>query len=413
METNSKSFYIKNISFWVITSVISILLLRNFGMSNKQSLAFAILCILASFLHIHNSKNKENYIKGLLCLTVDSNRKYEFDHLRFLAVALVIITHSLQVDIASGVVSQPGQIYVFTCIYILALSCNLIYVMISGALLLPFKEEKLSDFYIYRLSKVIIPMLIYYVWYLWQNSVLHDVTVGGELYKFYTGMITISPHYWLLLIIISLYIVYPFIRYMLKDMPYNYLTAIVVIALIFMGIVVFSKEPCYMTCFFADWIGVAIIGYWLTRDETRKFYPFICILGFVSAVIICILIKNVEDYLQMVTNCSPLMVMFSMGIVAFIMGARSVFSRGNYLLRLLSRYSYAIILIHWWTLHWITIGRLHLATNWLGGVGIFTTLAATLFVSLVVAFIVDNVVVVLVLWCFNNVAAGIKKIIKK
>jgi len=42
------------------------------------------------------------------------------------------------------------------------LSCNLFFVMISGALLLPVKGERCRDFFARRFIRVFIPLVVYY-----------------------------------------------------------------------------------------------------------------------------------------------------------------------------------------------------------------------------------------------------------
>lgn len=66
---------------------------------------------------------------------------------------------------------------------------------------------------------------------------------------------------------------------------------------------------------------------------------------------------------------------------------------GNLLLRVLSKYSYSLILVHWWALHWIVRGKLDIHIGQYGGMGLIPETFITLTVSLLISFLIDNLVV--------------------
>jgi len=397
-----------NSIIWSCLLIVSLFVFRYFGMTNKQTIVFLFVGVIACILHVKKAKEDDSHLRQIFAINSNSNRIYYYDHLRLIAVLLVIITHSVQVDESKGLYIGATTIFVHKCIYLLALSCNLIYVMISGALLLQWKDEKLSDFYLKRIPRVLFPMIIYYFWYIWQNNEIHEISFFEIIKRFYTGTTLESPHYWLLLIIISLYIIFPFVRYMLKDLPYNYLTVLVVIGILFMAATVLTKEPVYQSVFMADWIGVSIIGYWLSKEETRKYYPILVCIGLISGIVICLTIYYDKEYLAKVTNCSPYMTLFSVGIFSMVLMSKRLFTKGNYILRLISKYSYSIILIHWWCLHWVTIGKLGINTTIGGYLGILISAIVTLMVSLCFAFAIDNFVIDVVMTLWNGLLFLVK-----
>lgn len=239
-------------------------------------------------------------------------------------------------------------------------------------------------------------MVIYYIFYCWFFGELEQVSpsvlidIGKRLLQ---GDTPESPHYWLLYTILSLYIIFPFLRYMLRDLSYRNLTGLVLLFLIFYGIQLFL--PAFFGINFAvgmylgSWTGVAIIGYWIARPETRDYCKWIILAGIIAAGAMLLLIRVREDYQNLCCNCSPVMCCIAAALFAVIFYCK-IFTRGNCLIRILSRYSFSLILIHWWVLHQITIGKLNIRVSWFHGTGLILSLAVTLVISLVTAQIIDQ-----------------------
>lgn len=357
----------------------------------KRLLALECIFLIALILHIR--QKEDDYLKRMIGLT-NTPRRYQYDHLRILAICFVIITHAIQTDLSLGAVSDETQVYVFTVIYWICLVCNLLYVMLSGALLMPYREEKLSAFYLRRISKIVIPMGIYYIFYLWQNLELGDINrevILNILERLYQGDTPESPHYWLMYVILSLYIVMPFFRFMFKNMPYSTLTYLVLVCMLFMSISLFGPIAFGVSTFLSTWIGVAIMGYWVTQPETRKYDRWLMILGIAGIAIGMIIIWQGGNFRTLCCNCSPIMCMVALGIFSFIFSGK-IFAKGNIILNILSKYSYSIILLHWWGWHYISRGFFHISSVSIGG--IVLSLVVTLVASFIVAFIIDNLIII-------------------
>ena len=121
----------------------------------KKLLVFIAVIFI---IQIHRSRRKEKavswpaYIKKLLGLEAgNASRRQDIDQLRFLATILVIMVHSMQsgaqtlLSLSGG--AKTGLWYVLTASAGLALCCNLLFLMISGALTLTWKEENTASFY--------------------------------------------------------------------------------------------------------------------------------------------------------------------------------------------------------------------------------------------------------------------------
>ena len=349
-------------------------------------------------------------------------RDARLDLLRLFAIAGVICIHAVDAmfpSITTGAPLDPamlaripdeGALDLYAAIRTCCYGFNIVYIMISGALLMRWKDEPLKDFYLKRVSKVLLPLLIYYFFYQWQNGLLFPLSasrVAGIFRGFFTADIELCPFYWLIYIIISLYLIYPFMRHMMKDLPYPALTVLAAGIAIFSGLVAYT--PFVFAPVIGFWLGYAILGYWVTRPESRRFDWFLLVFGALQAVVIYLLIRRstldgtgYSGYMGLVTPYTPIMVFLCLGYFAFIYrlparlfsdvhiarhkaavdirdrsdeaatefstGASSNPSRNDALkgnhsirsrfLRFFSKYSFSAILVHWWVLYFI-LGRFY------------------------------------------------------
>lgn len=391
----------KAIFLWAGCSVLGILFMGYRDESPVRMLSMAGVFAAAVAIHAYRAKRDSSYFKKSFAVGFSKNRSVEYDYLRILAVIMVIATHAIQRDIADGIIGNAPAQYIMTVLYMLCLACNVIYVMLSGALLLPYKEERLSDFYLKRVTKVVIPMFVYFIVYLWMKEELQDVNeqlLADVVKRFIRGETPESPHYWLIYTILSLYIAFPFLRYMLRNMSYRRLTNLVVIIGIFMAVTLFLPvvyTTSAVNTFFSSWVGVAVWGYWISRDETRKYDWILCTMGILAFAVMAILVRCRTDFYNLCCNCSPVMLLVASGIFALVYKTSYKLLRPNYFLGLLSKYSYSIILIHWGVLHWITRKCLQIYTvnyKYIGGT--LLSVACTAMVSLIAAIGIDNLVVV-------------------
>ncbi|MBQ9421467.1 MAG: acyltransferase family protein [Lachnospiraceae bacterium] len=320
-----------------------------------------------------------------------STRDSRLDLLRLFAIAGVICIHAVDAmfpSITTGAPLDPamlaripdaGALDLYAAIRTCCYGFNIVYIMISGALLMRWKDEPLKDFYLKRVSKVLLPLLIYYFFYQWQNGLLFPLSasrIAGIFRGFFTADIELCPFYWLIYIIISLYLIYPFMRHMMKDLPYPALTVLAAGIAIFSGLVAYT--PFVFAPVIGFWLGYAILGYWVTRPESRRFDWFLLIFGALQAVVIYLLIRRSTldgtgygGYMGLVTPYTPIMVFLCLGYFAFIYrlparlfsdvrdarpkAAADIRSR---FLRFFSKYSFSAILVHWWVLYFI-LGRFY------------------------------------------------------
>lgn len=152
------------------------------------------------------------------------------DNARIVAILAVVLLHVaasvvLEATIGSGS-WWAGNLYDAFVRW-----CVPVFVMISGALLLsPDKQEDLSAFYRKRVSRVLIPILFWSVFFL-----LWGVLKGAHLTTNYvsTRLLSGQPHYhmWFLYMIITLYLFTPFFRKVVATSSRRELTLLVLMTL--------------------------------------------------------------------------------------------------------------------------------------------------------------------------------------
>ena len=375
------------------------------GIRGKYFVSLAIIFLFSMFFHYCNIKKSSNHLLNLLGIDRSKNRNLAYDYLRVLATLFVILTHAIQADIAYGPVPTK-DVLVLTLIYTLTLSCNLIFIMVSGALLLRDKNESTLDFYLKRIIKVVVPMFIYYLFYMWKHQQLQILsfnTILNVLKTFLVGNFSVCPHYWFFYMIISLYVFVPFLRYLMKNISYKVLSEMVLVSLIFMTLNILPINFAFNSPFGAH-LGVMIIGYWLSLSETRKYDKKILIMSLIatfSLISIGVVIREKDSFLAIVADCSPIMCFISMGIFICAILINKNDTRKHNLLMFISKYSYSILLLHWGILYYVVRGYLHINITSYNYFGIIVSLISTLAVSAVGAFVVDNCIIFPILQIFK------------
>jgi len=200
------------------------------------------------------------------------------DNSRILAVYAVIFLH-----VSAGVVAgnDVGTEYWWIGnIYDSAVRwCVPVFVMVSGALLLdPKKQEGLLDFYIKRLSRILVPILawsIFFIaWTFFKSSLKGDELTSIELLK---RLISGKPYYhmWFLYMILGLYLFTPFFRKIVKYSSIRELIFLIVITLIMSALnYAYGKFSSGGEKLFINWFLLYIpfffLGYFIRQDNNHS-----------------------------------------------------------------------------------------------------------------------------------------------
>mgnify|MGYP001028910395 CR=1 FL=1 len=363
------------------------------------------------------------YLKSVfLGAETTEKREVYLDYLRVLAAVLVILAHtcSPMVDAADA----DWKRLVLVLGLSLGLCCNILYVMLSGTLLLggsQHEREGVLSFYIRRASKVIIPLIAYYFLLLHLNDevrFLPPKQIGAALKRIMTGAPDVGPHLWLIYTIVALYLVTPFFRVMVQHMSDRLLSSLAVVILVLNALTTYL--PVFgmafgASTFLAGWEGVFLLGYILTRQSSQEGAPrrirWILCAAAVSYVVMAAAVFVDSAQMNLVYGSTPPIVLASCGIFVLFIKYKDWFQdKSNAVVRLCSKYSYSIILIHWYALFVVVQGKLHITALRFGCLGgIAASVAATFAVCLVMAFVFDNTIVIVCNVLFDRLTSRFVK----
>lgn len=318
-----------------------------------------------------------------------------YDFIRVIAVVAVIGTHVVQSEL-SGEVQGIGWVG-FKAAETAFLVCNALFVMLSGALLLNRGEESISLFYRKRVFRVVIPMAVYYMFYLYMGLYHSGLFRFGNWIdaakRFLSGPSDWNPHFWLMYVIVAFYFVAPFFRVMVQNMSDQMLVSFVLLTFLMNGAMAWL--PLLGISFgFASvlcgWESVFVFGYFWTRPVSVRFRKPFTALGAISFAMTAALSCLFHDQAQVLYGKAPSMLFMAGGIFAWFAQREGRLKAPGAAIRVIGKHGFSILLIHWYVLHYVVeegIGLSASSFGMLGGTAL--TMAATLALSLMAALAID------------------------
>ncbi len=274
------------------------------------------------------------------------------DAVRTLAVFLVIAVHVVEPVMLLFPMGTKERTLT-TGAYLASMTCNPIFVMISGALLLPYRDESLSAFLKKRLWKILLPLLVYAVFYvrlLCVSRVSFLSWVVNYLNMAVSNHIVKGPHLWMVYMLLGLYLLVVPVRYMLRAIPEQlekYLAALILIFLAIRTLAYYRLSMFGISLFLDDWPGIFLLGYLITRPWMRKYDLPLVLAGaavFPAAVWIGV---TRYDFRDIVCNQSIFMVLMACAVLVVCLRGERFLKPFARIFAMGSRYSYSILLIHW------------------------------------------------------------------
>ena len=335
-------------------------------------------------------------------------RQVYLDYLRVIATIFVIGVHTVSLG-ASLVQERSVEWYGFEVADYLFLCCNLLFVMISGALLLPVEGERAGTFYKKRFTKVLVPMVLYYILYVCAKEGIEWIFPDHWLKllrRILTGAPEEAPHFWLIYVILWLYVLTPVIRCLLQHIPEGVLDVLVIVIVVVHTLYTYV-EPLYGSRILGgivdSFVGVFIIGYFLTKEHGKGVRYGIYALGVVSVVAAVRHIFSGAAYERYIFNNAPLMVWYAMAVFLLVKEVLKKKTDEPVFVKVISRYSFGILLIHWGVLHYVVKQLLHVnVTVGYGIVGSICMIVLTMAISLAGAALLDHVLIAPVLKLLNR-----------
>lgn len=230
-------------------------------------------------------------------------RFYYLDVLRVLAIMAVISVHSTATPVENLDFIGTQHWWIGNCINGCLRWAIPIFFMISGALLLSsVKEEKIGSFYKKTFKRLVIPFLVWSVLYfLFKHYYfMRDAKAPIEMIGLFFQELLfdrIYNHLWFMYIILTMYLLAPFLKKMIQRLTRNEL-------LVWIGIWIGLSFIYPLICsiynsitgdvltisfldipFFTGFMGYFVLGYYLSKYEIKKIYKYLIYLGgFISTI---------------------------------------------------------------------------------------------------------------------------------
>jgi len=194
------------------------------------------------------------------------------DNSRIIAICAVVVLHTAAGVVLGNAIGSEywwiGNLFDASVRW-----CVPVFVMISGALLLdPNKTEDLKTFYTKRLSRIVVPILFWSVFY--QLWVMRSEGSTPSMVMAVRHLISGKSYYhmWFLYMIAMLYLFTPFFRKVVAHSTRRELSILVIItfmvaALHAIGVKVFSEDSKLFTSWFLPYVPFYFLGYLLRIDD--------------------------------------------------------------------------------------------------------------------------------------------------
>ncbi len=321
----------------------------------------AIFLILALSILLHHRERREQKLRksvnkgnpGIGCQGSGERRKRTayLDGVRVLAALFVVAVHVVE-PVALAQIKGTPRDFVFRAVVLIVLTCNLLFFFISGALLLPYREETIGEYYKKRVLKILLPFALYSLFYLKVLCATQEGILGwgGQAaLDFLGGTITMGPHLWLIYKLLALYLLVPFYRLMMAKMPERtekQLFVLIVAALAIRTGCEYLNFDLGISLYLDSWLGLFLAGYLLNRAWMRK-YDLCLVSGGILALIISLWIYSFRaDYLEIITNCSILEFLMASAVFVTVLRMNGICVRFSKILQILGKRSFSVLMVH-------------------------------------------------------------------
>lgn len=288
-------------------------------------------------------------------LKTSSGRTVYLDAARTVAALFVIMLHLVE---PVAVLQEPGTLRsgVFNGTSLFLLTCNLMFFFISGALLLPGKEESVGTFYKKRLWKIALPFAIYACFYL-RGMCASEMGILPWLPQavsalFGAAVIT-APHFWMIYELLGVYLLAPFFRYMVRAMgekTEKWLFALIILSLLLRTGQLYLGRNFAVGTILDSWPGIFLGGYLLNRAWMRRYDGLIVGAGAASFACAVWLSFVRTDFKDIACNRSILMFCMTAALFVVLLRGERHLRRIAPALTQFSKYSYSILLVHWFVM---------------------------------------------------------------
>lgn len=326
-------------------------------------LQLTLLFILAAsvLIHLYGLRTEKNYFKQLLLGKNDGKKRILYlDYIRLTATLWVILVHCLDFSFADLTAGSIPFIAVESLSSVL-LTCNTLFIMNSGALILNKRNESLGIFYYKRFYQVAIPFVCYYSIYILLSSQYFNSGFAAGVFcairDMAAGPIDWAPHLWVVYVILSLYILAPFFSILLKNLPDSMLHVLAVLILLtrcmslYLPIV---SMPLNLNLMIAPYEGVFLLGYYFAHPVSVKHKKGWLALGIASLFFIVLCVTYRSDYQAILSGeGSPTAILTAGALFLLFKSLEPRLPRPGVMMNFLIRHSYSILMVHWAVLYYV------------------------------------------------------------
>lgn len=300
---------------------------------------------------LRKSVNKGNAGTGDPAAGERRKRTAYLDGVRVLAALFVVAVHVVE-PVALAQIKGTPRDFVFRAVVLIVLTCNLLFFFISGALLLPYRQETIGRYYKKRVLKILLPFALYSLFYLKILCATQEGVLGwgGQaVLDFLGGTITMGPHLWLIYKLLALYLLVPFYRLMMAKMPERtekLLFVLIVAALAIRTGCEYFNFDLGISLYLDSWLGLFLAGHLLNRAWMRK-YDLCLMSGGILALISSLWIYSFRtDYLEIITNCSILEFLMASAVFVTVLRMNGICARFSKILQILGKRSFSVLMVH-------------------------------------------------------------------
>ena len=217
-----------------------------------------------------------------------------------------------------------------------------VYIMLSGALLLP-KAESFGDFFRKRFARIMIPFVVWTLVYLFWKKCFYRPDLGlAEAIRWVLSG-SVHFHLWFLYLIVGLYLVTPLFRILVAHASRREMLYFLGLCFVISSLVPFAEKLCGMFLHVdlkfglpvepaQGFIGYFVLGYFIRCDVTEKSIPMAWTFWVVS-LLVCMfgtyfLSRHFHGFTALLyENMSPNVVFFTAAFFMIMKNAGPFFER--------------------------------------------------------------------------------------